>query len=70
MTDETLTDEVDTAEGQEFACAICAMTIYQTIAIDPYPICAMCRYFCSIDGRWGHWHDGIGPAPEKEARTE
>ena len=50
------------ASGEDelcFECSICARRIMRSVAVDVFPICMMCRWFCSVDGRWGRDGDGI-----------
>lgn len=47
------------AEGREFECMICHVPIWTAISLDHFPICSMCRWFCSAEGRWGRKNDGI-----------
>lgn len=45
--------------GREFVCAICFAHVYAAIAFDCFPVCYMCRWFCSVESRWGRKRDGI-----------
>lgn len=45
--------------GHKFVCGICNADVYSAIALDCFPVCAMCRWFCNVEGRWGRTMDGI-----------
>lgn len=47
------------AESRNYICGICNRDIISYGVIDYFPICHMCRWFCSVEGRWGHRYDGI-----------
>jgi len=50
-----------TVGPDHFQCGLCDTTVYRSIAIDHWPVCAMCRWCCNVEDRWGHRHDGIKP---------
>ena len=43
-----------------FICGICQHEVFRSVALDHWPTCAMCRWFCNVEGNWGRRHDGIG----------